>query len=251
MSLHRFFIRQPIDPSGDDIPVPLSADALHHIGVLRIALGEHIVLVDPQGTASEVMLREVGDDDISVRFLDYLPSQEHPHVTLFQAISKGERMDLVFRACTELGVQTIVPVITSRCIVRLEGDKAHVRGDRWRRIAASSAEQSGRQTLPVIPDPVTLETALRMAAEQDIVICPWEEACDGSIRDVLADSDPDARVALFIGPEGGLEPSEVDLLRGIGAKVVTLGPTILRTETAGIVASTLVLSELGALGMKR
>lgn len=251
MSYHRFFVHQSLRSSKEPQSIMLDRNTIHHMDVLRVKMGERMVLVDSNGHPFEAEFSSLDTDSVCVRYLRPIENHELPSLTLFQGISKGERMDLVFRSCTELGLVSIVPVFTSRCIVRFESDKAHAKGERWRRIAASASEQAGREVSPAVPDPISFDEAVKQAMGLDMVICPYEEAEDGSIREVMAGLDPKASVGLFIGPEGGFDSEEIDSLVKIGSKVVTLGPTILRTETAGIVASTLVLSELGGLGMSR
>lgn len=249
MSLHRFLLPDNLDITRQHLDVALDARVAHHLEVLRISPGEHIVLADPAHTAIEVIVDSIADGRLSCDLVRVLPEQDRFDVRLYQGISRGERMDLVFRACTELGVAAIVPVMMSRCVVRLDEAKARSKVARWRRIAMSAAEQAGRVSAPEVPEVMGFEEAVIDAGGCDAIVVPYEEQDSGSIRSALAGLPGDARVALFIGPEGGFEESEVEALLAAGAEVVTLGPTILRTETAGIVASTLVLSQLGALGM--
>ena len=249
MSLHRFLLSDNLDVRRPHLEVPLDSRIARHLEVLRIAPGEHIVLVDPAHSAVEVSMTSFVDGMLSCEFVREVPGHERFDVRLYQGISKGERMDLVFRACTELGVARIAPVMMSRCIVRLDEGKARAKAERWRRIALSAAEQAGRISAPDVPGVMGFDEAVVDAAGCDAIVVPYEEKDTGSIRTALAGLPSDASIALFIGPEGGFEESEIAALYSAGAKVVTLGPTILRTETAGIVSSTLVLSQLGALGM--
>jgi 16S rRNA (uracil1498-N3)-methyltransferase len=251
MSLHRFFLNTTLDlPDLVSGPraIPLAAETSRHMRVCRIEEGEHVVLVDETGAAFEVSFRAFEDSGITISSARRLHVETTYDVTLFQGISKGERMNLVMRACTELGLSAIIPVRTRRCVVRLDERKAHGRGDRWRKVVRSAAEQSSRQTLPDVPDPISFEDALRHAQDLDVLICPYEDAVSGSFEDALAGATHATRVGLFVGPEGGFATEEVDALRDLGAWIVSLGPTILRTETAGIVASALALYELGGLG---
>lgn len=230
------------------IPLPLSVSELHHAAVLRLVSGEHIAVVDSNDDTWEIELSEVSRDTITGRIVAHMPRSAELRVTLVQGVSKGERMDLTVRQATELGISRIIPLLSERCIVRLGADKRAAKGERWRRIALSSAKQSGRATVPFLTDPLELSEVFPLIEGADLIITAWEEAVDGSIRQVMTGFSPDADVVLFIGPEGGFSADEVARLQAAGSKVVSLGDTILRTETAGVVASALVLYELGGLG---
>jgi 16S rRNA (uracil1498-N3)-methyltransferase len=168
-------------------------------------------------------------------------------------------MGQTIRQTTELGIQRIIPFLSTRTIVRLAVDEGALKGERWRRIALSAAKQSGRTILPIVDDPVHIEEICEELADYDRVIIAWEEAderADGKamgVGDALEDMDFSSKVAIVIGPEGGLTKEGVDRFKSLGdfVKVVTLGRLILRTETAGTVAATLAMYELGSLGNNR
>ncbi len=234
------------------LSVLLKPQEAHHMQVLRIRAGERVILSD--GVAYAVVAEVVESpskksNTCVVKPIECYPISQHPHLTLVQGISKGERMDLLIRQAVELGVKHIIPAITNRCIVSLDEKKKASKLKRWENVAVASAKQSGQAVPPIIYDPMELADALHFASSMgDIFICPWEESNTGSIGECLQEANEDSRVFLFIGPEGGFEESEVEAIRQIGGKVVTLGKTILRTETAGVIASALVIYELGGLG---
>ena len=254
MSLHRFFVDVRLDlreDTSDRQTVELSHDALGHLRAVRLERGERVVFVDEEGASFETTFLALEGDAVSVCDVHRADLELPYDVTLFQGVSKGDRMDLVMRAGCELGLSGIVPIRTARCVVRLDERKAAARAQRWRKIARPAAEQSGRQTVPDIPCPLSFPEALERARGLDVVLCPYEDATSGSVASARAGVDPSARVGLFVGPEGGFALDEVEALSGLGARIVTLGPTILRTETAGVVASALVIYELGGLGRAR
>lgn len=261
MSLHRFFLTAPLAET-DETVLPLAeSDARHAAVVLRVRVGEDIEVVEPtpSGAAWRVRVTGVvqGDDGVasslSARRIERLADGPAlPNVVLFQGVAKGEKMDDIVRQVTEIGVAEVVPVITSRTIVKLDERKCSARGDRWRRIAESAAKQSHRVSVPEVTDPVTLADVLSSIEAFDIAIVLWEE-CDGD--GIIASLAPfvgvqGARVAVFVGPEGGFSAEEIAALELAGARTATLGPTILRTETAAVVASALALSALGGLGAR-
>ncbi|HWI65054.1 MAG TPA: 16S rRNA (uracil(1498)-N(3))-methyltransferase [Symbiobacteriaceae bacterium] len=168
-------------------------------------------------------------------------------ITLFQGMAKGEKMETVIQHGTEIGMAEFVPVNTARAIVKLEPKKAAERVERWQRIAREAAEQSRRGAVPQVAPVASWKEALARSAEFDLVLVPWEEGGQ-PLKAVLGEHPAARRVAVFIGPEGGLAPDEVALARERGAIPVTLGPRILRTETAGLAAAAAILYAIGDLG---
>lgn len=159
-------------------------------------------------------------------------------MTLVQGIPKGAKMDVVIRMGTELGVVQFVPVHARRSIA------TGARTARWRRIAVEAAKQCRRSDVPAVSDPVSLSEALKQVAEYDLILVLWEGEQHRTIAEELRSSAPSSRVAVVVGPEGGLEAAEVAQAVDAGAVPVSLGPLILRTETAAIVAVAMVLYEL-------
>jgi 16S rRNA (uracil1498-N3)-methyltransferase len=246
---HRFFLKGAIPESG---ALPLSESDLHHLrDVLRLDVGDTIVAVGDDGSSAVVRLTAVTPASAAATVIERLPASVVPRVVLVQGLAKGEKMDTVIRQATELGIERIVPLSTSRSVVRLDPAKAAVRAARWRRVAAEAAKQSQRTSVPEIAeltDILGLKAALAGVA---CTLVAWEDADGaGGIGETLADAGiaPDAPVAIVVGPEGGFSAEEVATLVAAGAKVVSLGPTVLRTETAGVVAAALVLYERGGLG---
>lgn len=247
---HRFFLTAPL-PAEPGEPLPLSeADAHHAIRVLRVRAGERVELVEPGGgvLGAEV----VSADDAGVVVTAVVPIEERgdrmPDVTLFQGVAKGEKMDAIVRQAVEVGAAGIVPVMTSRTIVRLDADKRAARRERWQRVAKSAAEQAKRTSVPDVAEPATFAAALELLSGYDRVVVLWEEHCGRGIADALSGLDASDRVALVVGPEGGLSAEEVGVLAARGALTASLGPTVLRTETAAVVSLALALSALGGMG---
>lgn len=238
-------------PSASPVRVPLPVDEARHMGVVRLRSGEHVRLSDGRGGAIEaelVALPEKRGTSCEVVPVRRLPLPYRPDVTLVQGVSKGERMDLLVRQAVELGVRRIIPAMTARCIVSLNESKRESRAARWRSVAMAAAKQSGQPVVPQIDVPMDLARAIDEVASADIKIVPWEESDTGSIAGCLRGARRDSSVALFVGPEGGFEQSEIGAMRAVGARPVTLGDLILRTETAGVIASALAIYELGGLG---
>lgn len=258
MSLPRFFLQNQVlaRETEEVFPLGLSADDAKHARVLRLEPGEHIAVVD---AASDYFECEVvsADPALTVRIAAHEAAPaKRPRIVLFQGIAKGEKMDAVVRHATELGVGAFVPLSCARSVVKLDAKKAAKRVERWRAIAKSAAMQSGQPAVPQVSEPqAPAQAAAGLSGFTAVIVC-WEESTGLGIGAALHEAlsatgtaPEDAQVAVVVGPEGGLQKSEVDafLTANGHAYAVTLGPSILRTETAGVVAPALVIYELGGL----
>lgn len=225
----RLFIDEPINGI-----VYLDEENSNYIGkVLRMRIGEELVCVDKKGDVWLCEVNEITKKEVALNPKEKLNEQkESPvKVTLFQSVSKGERMDLTIQKSVELGVFNIVPVISERTIVKKQAiDDSKIA--RWQKIALEAARQSGRQIVPEIKQPVSIEKALQESGDYDLAIIPWEDENKESLRDRLSGMK-DGSVAVFIGPEGGFSEDEIVKAKENNVYPVTLGPRILRTETAG------------------
>jgi 16S rRNA (uracil1498-N3)-methyltransferase len=220
--------------------------------VLRMRTGEEIVLFDGGGADVRVRLENISERRVTASVIERGESPAEPRVRvhLYQSITKGERFEWLLEKGTEIGVARFVPLIAARAVVKTEGGGN--RADRWRRIVVEAAEQSGRGVVPVISAPQRFADAFASAA--GVLLLPYEAAGEQapSIAAALT-ADIDAlfalsEVSVFIGPEGGWEESEVAAARDAGAAIVTMGMRVLRSETAGLVAATLVMQACGELG---
>lgn len=250
MSLHRFFV----DGSLAAGAVVIAGSDLHHLrDVLRLGPGDEVAVADPDGRQAIARITAVGPDEASAEAVRPLPDIFEPDVTLIQGLSRGPKMDLVMQKVTEIGIRRITPVVMKRSIVKLDPVERWERADRWRKIVAEAAKQSQRATVPKIDEPLDFAKLEQVIAGLDVVLVPWEESAGAGIGEALRrfGATSATKVGVVIGPEGGMESAEVDALVALGAVPVTLGPTILRTETAGIVAVALASYELGGLGGAR
>lgn len=254
MSLPRFFLDEQIlvREVRSEFPLDLRAEDVRHARVLRVQPKEHIAVVDAASDYFECEVVSFDRDGLTVRIAQHenYPGPSHD-VTLVQGIAKGDKMDGIVRHTTELGVSRIIPLDCERAVAKISADKLDKRMQRWGSIARSAAMQSGRLSIPEICAPLKVSGLKDALVDMDAVLVCWEEAQDSiGIGAALSDMPRDAKVAVVVGPEGGLAQDEVEmLLSGIsGSHLVSLGHTILRTETAAIVASALVMYELGGLG---
>lgn len=253
MTLHRFFVANSLPEADLDVlDLELSDGDRHHIArVLRLTTGDRIVLTGPDGREAIVLLSEVSAQRVTGTISELIERPRRPRVVLAPAVSRKERMELTIQKATELGVTAVWPLMTARCVVKLDDDRAGKRTERWRKIAEEAAKQSQRESVPEVREPISLSGLASETGQFDVVLVPWEDSTGsfgiGAALDA-AGATPDTSVLVVIGPEGGLEEAEVAALEAAGGVVVTLGDTILRTETAAIVATALALYELGALG---
>ncbi|MGQ7816177.1 16S rRNA (uracil(1498)-N(3))-methyltransferase [Pseudomonas sp. A46] len=228
MRLSRFFIDAPLSLGQHELP---EAQA-HYIGrVLRLAAGDAVQLFDGSGQEFRGELVEVGKKHVRVELREaFAGLAESPlRVHLGQGLSRGERMDWAIQKATELGAVEITPLVSERCEVRLKDERADKRLAHWRQVAISACEQCGRSVLPVIHAPVALADWQRQVeADLKLVLHP--------VAEPLASHARPGTLAFLIGPEGGLSDAEVESAKAAGFHAARLGPRVLRTETAPVVA---------------
>jgi 16S rRNA (uracil1498-N3)-methyltransferase len=245
--MQRFFV-EPSSINNDK--VVLSHPQAHQIrDVLRLKVGDGIIILDNAGWEYAVTLTEVTSRQTVGGIIEKRPATGEPrtHITLYQGMPAREKFEYILQKCTEVGVCEFVPVITQRSVVR--GSAGQNRTARWRRIITEAAEQSGRGRIPELRDAVEFDKAVHAIAGFERCIIAAVGAKGAGLREVLhCGQAAPVRIAVFIGPEGGFTDDEIRLACEKGATPVWLGERILRTETAAIVTSALILYELGEMG---
>ena len=236
--MHRFYVDRLTDGKARLSP----EDAHHALKVLRLTPGAEVEMVQ-EGKRFRARLLP----DAVLEAGEELPSTEAGlRITLFQGLPKGDKMDLIVQKAVEIGVERIVPVLMERCVVRLNPADREKKQIRWNRIAREAGKQSGRCRLPEVGLPVPLSEILPIAASLDACAVPWEEARAAGPRAFLQGHPEIATLGLLIGPEGGISPEEIASLSP-PFQPITLGPRILRTETAGLAASAALLALAGEM----
>ncbi|MGB9919299.1 MAG: 16S rRNA (uracil(1498)-N(3))-methyltransferase [Moorellales bacterium] len=224
----------------------------HLIRVLRLKPGDLLSASDGRGRECVARLAWVEEDVAGAEVVadGRVRSEPAVEVTLMPALSKGDKLELVIRKATELGVSRIVPVAGRRSVVKLDGERRAERRRHWQAVAVAAAEQCGRSLAPRVDEVQGLKEALEGLPPGTSVLMPWEGERQKSLRGVLSrlGTPQPRRVALLVGPEGGWDPAEVNEAVSRGAVTVSLGPRILRCETAAVVAVALVMYEWGDLG---
>ncbi|WP_258360270.1 16S rRNA (uracil(1498)-N(3))-methyltransferase [Moorella sulfitireducens (nom. illeg.)] len=243
---HHFFLPVPVFPG--ETAVLEGENAHHALRVLRLRVGETISLADSRGQGYQAEVVAIHKDRVVAAVKAPLESPEpRVKVTLYQAWPKGDKMDLIVEKCTELGVARIVVINTERSIPRPDREACARRQERWQQKARAAASQSRRHLIPAVEGPLELSEALAGLDQDTLLLVPWEEERSCNLKSVLEASPGVQELAVLIGPEGGLTRAEVDLARKFGGRSVTLGPRILRTETAGLVCLAAIMYALGEL----
>lgn len=239
--MHRFFI----DPAAmeGNIARLSEEDAAHALRVLRLKEGDEIRICDGCDREYPAWIENASKKSVTARLgAGYaLKAEPATRITLYQGMPKAGKMEYLVQKGTEIGISRFVPFFSSRCVVKPGKDK----GERYGRVAYEAAKQAHRGAVPRVELPVDFTGLCQALQGHELTLAAWEEERALSVRTALA-AAPEARdIALVVGPEGGLSAGETEELARAGAQVITLGPRILRTETAGAVLAALVLYEKG------
>ena len=240
----RRFTLQPDQLAGGR--VTFDADESRHLSrVLRLRPGDTVIASDGAGRDYTVRLEAVGEAARGTVIAEAAGVPESPlAITLVQGVPKGDKMEAIVRAATELGVTRFRPALCERTIVRLEPARWRDRARRWQRVAREAAKQSGRAIVPEVELPRPLAECLGTAA--DLALCLWEGGGE-PLGTLLAGAATARSATVVVGPEGGLALAEVEAARAAGSRIVSLGHRILRTETAGPAIVAILQSRLGDL----
>ncbi|NTV89003.1 MAG: 16S rRNA (uracil(1498)-N(3))-methyltransferase [Clostridiales bacterium] len=260
--MSKFFV----DPSNVDLSMKtayITGEDVNHIkNVLREGIGGNLVVCDGRGTDYPSRIDLIEKDRISLSITDSVPCITEPpvEITLFQGVPKSDKMELIIQKTVELGISRIVPVITERTVVRFDGVKdKSAKTARWNKIAVEASKQCNRGILPKVTEPVAYSTAMKMAAEigAPLTIIPYEKENSETINNALERAKADScfndggignkikKAAFFIGPEGGFTEGEIAAAVANGIRPVSLGPRILRTETAGVALLAILMHLIG------
>ena len=222
-------------------------DVNHIRNVLRMKPGEQIKIRDGISRNYVCAIEELEADRVRARILfEEEDSSELPcRISLFQGLPKSDKMDWIIQKAVELGVYQILPMATRRAVVKLDGKKAEAKVRRWNAVAESAAKQSGRMIIPEVTDVVSFSKACKMAGQMDCGLIPYELARGmDEAREVFGRIRPGMQVGILIGPEGGFDMEEIEEAQTEGILPVTLGRRILRTETAGMAALSILMFHL-------
>lgn len=240
--MHSFYIEAP----ANGVATLPTEEAKHALKVLRLRPGDAVCAMDGAGGRWRGEIGEISGNRVSVKLLERLPDNEAPlRVTVYQGLPKADKLDFIAQKLTELGAERLVPVRMARSVAKLDGKDGEKRRERLDKIAREAAKQCGRGRPLQVAAPMDWQDALEDMKDRGLMLIPWEEALEGRLKDAFADR-PDARdIGVVIGPEGGITPEEIGAMAAIGGRCVTLGPRILRAETAAVVSAALVMTLWG------
>lgn len=244
----RFFIST--DQINNNLVTLKGNDRHHLLNVLRQGIGGKLTVLNGKGEEFLVEVTAVDSETVTGEIVHKLERQAEPRVkiTLVQSLPKADKFEWILQKNTELGVSRFQPVFTERSNIKLDRPAQERKLERWNKIIREAAEQSGRQIIPVL-EPIRQWDEMLAGCNTGVVLIPWEGETVQSLKQVL-ERQPEIpeSVTVFIGPEGGFSLKEVEEAKNKGAIPVTLGPRILRTETAGLVVASALLYHFGDLG---
>jgi 16S rRNA (uracil1498-N3)-methyltransferase len=238
----RFFVDKEAVSEGC---IRLSGDNARHIAqVLRSKPGEEITVCDKEGTDYYCRISSLDNELVEAEIINSWASSSEPtvRITLYQGLPKGDKMELIIQKCIELGIARIVPVATEFSVVKLSG-KEDKKLARWNKIAEAAAKQCGRGIIPVVDRVMSFKEAVEDSKRLDRSIIFYEKEKSRGIKQFIADFKGES-IGMLIGPEGGFSENEARLAIESGAESLTLGKRILRTETAGMAATSILVYEL-------
>jgi len=249
--MYHFFVNKE-NITGETVRIE-GEDYFHAVNVLRLNIGETIIISDEDGVDYLCQVSDIDKDgpkndrSLFAKILEVCKdNHELPaEVWLFQGLPKSDKMELIIQKATELGATHIVPVQTKNAVAKIEDKKISSKTSRWQEIAKAAAKQSKRSRIPLVHEPLRLKEAMELADELDVKLIPYEDEhgltglCESIINFL-----PGTKIGVFIGPEGGFDPMEVSMANRHGFRSVSLGKRILRTETAAIAMLSLVMIRL-------
>lgn len=249
MGAHRVFIAKENICGGRACII--GEDAKHIATVLRLKTGDGILVCDGENGqySASIIGGEKGEIELALGEHALLETEPCISVTIYQALPKPDKMDLIIQKCVELGAYALVPVQTERSVPRLESSSG-AKLERWRKIAREAARQSGRGIIPHVWPPLLFAEMREKAASHDIFLAAYENEENNMLAEVIARKRDAKDIGVFIGPEGGIAPQEADALRSMGAFCVSLGRRTLRTETAGMAVLAMLMYECGEMGCR-
>lgn len=235
--MYHFFVEPNQINENDKRVIIYGSDVNHIKNVLRMKIGEELNVGDGVTDREyRCAITSFGEDRVlcELRFIKENNVELPAKITLFQGLPKADKMELIIQKAVELGAAQIVPVATKRCVVKLDDKKAASKISRWQGISEAAAKQSKRSIIPEVTGVMSFKEAIRKASDMGVRIIPYELAEDmEKTRDLLNAVRPGDSIAVFIGPEGGFDESEIAYALENGVEPITLGRRILRTETAG------------------
>ncbi len=245
----KFFVDE--NQLNNDI-IRITGDNFNHIkNVLRCKLNDEIEICINE-ISYLTSIAEINKDDILCKIKEKINVSKEPkvHINIVQGLPKADKMELIIQKCTELGVKEFTPLELKRCIVKLDEKDKSKKIERWQKIAEIASKQCGRDLVPKVNSVYNINNLFQFLKEYDIILIAYENEKENSFKTELEklDKNKNLKIAVIIGPEGGFEESEVKELNANGAKIISLGKRILRTETVGFATTSIIMYEFNELG---
>lgn len=246
--MRKFFVKN--DNIFEDNIEILGDDVNHIKNVLRLKIGDKIQICNQDTSENYVCeISHIDKTHVQARILEIVGGAAEGNVELhiFQGLPKADKMELIIQKGTELGASKFIPVNFKRSIVKISGKDEAKKIGRWQKIAEMAAKQSHRDIVPEVKNIISVKNICQLIPEYDIVLLAYEEELENYIKHELLkikNTKEKLKIAVIIGPEGGIEKEEVEILKNAGAKVVSLGKRILRTETVALQVSSIIMYEL-------
>lgn len=245
----KFFIKQE-QIEGNMIEIK-EDDVKHIRNVLRKEIKDKIEICNQDnGENYECEIEEISQEKIRCRIIEEIESKAEPsiYVDIYQGLPKADKMELIVQKTVELGVYKIIPTNMKRCIVKIEQKEEHKKIERWQKISEVAAKQSGRDIIPKVENITNIKNICNNKEQYDILIVAYEEEKENTLKQELrklkATNKKGLRIGVVIGPEGGIDKEEIEMLKSAKAKVITLGQRILRTETVALSMLSIMMYDL-------
>ena len=251
--MQKFFIEE--EQIQDNRIYIQGSDVKHILNVLRLNKKEKIQICNKQTMENYIVeIEEIEKEKIITQIIEKMQTsiESNVEIHLYQGLPKADKMELIIQKCVELGVNEITPIEMKRCVVKIEDKAKNKKIERWQKISEVAAKQCGRDIIPKINNIINIKNICNLICEYDIVLLAYENEQENTLKNELLklknETNKKLRIGIIIGPEGGLDKEEVELLKTNGAKSITLGKRILRTETVAFVLTSIIMYELGDLG---
>ncbi|GAA0105385.1 16S rRNA (uracil(1498)-N(3))-methyltransferase [Paraclostridium sordellii] len=247
--MDRFFVEKKNVNLENNTCIIEGEDVKHISKVLRCRVGEELEICDNDNNEYICEITNIDKSEVQLNIIDKVDIKRESDlkIKVYQGLPKGPKMEMILQKLTEVGVDEIILVQTKRTVVKVEDKKEDKKIERWERIIYEAAKQSKRGKIPKLRGILSFKEALSDMNKNDLNIAPYENERTKSIKQAIKGQDIN-NIGIFVGPEGGFEDTEIKAIEDIGGQSVSLGPRILRTETASLVASSIVLYELSDLG---
>ena len=231
-------------------------DVKHIKNVLRMKIGEHLEICNADTEQNyDCEIEEFNNENIICKIIGKLESQSESRIkiTIFQGLPKADKMELVIQKSVELGVYNIIPVAMKRCVVKLDSKDVRKKVERWQKISEVAAKQCGRDIIPKVSEVIKVDEICKMMNSYDKIIVAYENEKDNKLKNEIQAiktldksflNKKEIKIGVVIGPEGGIDESEIEALKSADANIVTLGKRILRTETVALNVLSILLYEL-------